>query len=196
MRPNSYRESTLKRRDALLAAAVELVAERGVEGVTHRDVATRAGLPLATTSYFFGSIDELVHEAVRTVATQLSERLAAFASELDVEAGDSDSVIAVVVPELLRAPDSHVVAQFQTYLRVANHDEWQPEVDLLLGAVQRVAATLLEAARVPATAANVRTVIALVDGFQLQRLAGVSERVVTRDLTAALRSLFANQPTG
>jgi DNA-binding transcriptional regulator YbjK len=58
------------RRESLLRAAIEVVAERGVAGVTHRAVTERAGVPLATASYYFSSIDELVYEALEQFAEQ------------------------------------------------------------------------------------------------------------------------------
>ena len=53
-----------QRRDELLAAAIELFAEGGSRAVTHRAVARRAGLPSATTTYYFASIEDLLREAL------------------------------------------------------------------------------------------------------------------------------------
>src|SRR4051795_5035369 len=55
---------TQPRRDALLAAAVEVVGEHGLAGATHRAVTEAAGVPLATASYYFDSIGELIAEAL------------------------------------------------------------------------------------------------------------------------------------
>ncbi|MEU8269456.1 TetR family transcriptional regulator [Sphaerisporangium sp. NPDC049002] len=52
-----------RRRAALLAAAVGLLEQGGFTAVTHRAVARRAGLPLAATTYYFTSRDQLVAEA-------------------------------------------------------------------------------------------------------------------------------------
>ncbi|MGQ0844063.1 MAG: TetR/AcrR family transcriptional regulator [Sporichthyaceae bacterium] len=52
------------RRDALLAAAVEVVGREGLAGTTHRSVTEAAGVPLATASYYFSSIGELIAEAL------------------------------------------------------------------------------------------------------------------------------------
>ncbi|WP_405149264.1 TetR family transcriptional regulator [Sphaerisporangium sp. NBC_01403] len=52
-----------RRRAALLAAATGLLEQGGFTAVTHRAVAARAGLPLAATTYYFTSRDELVAEA-------------------------------------------------------------------------------------------------------------------------------------
>ncbi|GAA0918395.1 TetR/AcrR family transcriptional regulator [Nonomuraea longicatena] len=51
------------RRAALLDAAAALLAEGGSAAVSHRAVAQRAALPLAATTYYFASRDELIAEA-------------------------------------------------------------------------------------------------------------------------------------
>lgn len=53
-----------RRRAALVEAAAELLAEGGFDAVRHRAVAERAGLPLASTTYYFDSLEELVTAAV------------------------------------------------------------------------------------------------------------------------------------
>ena len=53
-----------RRRQALVDAAAELLVEGGFDAVRHRAVAERAGLPLASTTYYFGSLQELVRAAV------------------------------------------------------------------------------------------------------------------------------------
>ena len=50
-------------RDALVRAAIEIVAEKGVQGLTHRSVAARAGVNHGLVGLHFGSIDGLVAAA-------------------------------------------------------------------------------------------------------------------------------------
>ena len=47
-------------KDAALLAAADLLVEGGFDAVRHRAVATRAGLPLASTTYYFESLDDLI----------------------------------------------------------------------------------------------------------------------------------------
>ena len=56
-----------RRRHALVSAAAELLNEGGFEAVRHRSVAQRAGLPLASTTYYFSSLDELIGKAVEYI---------------------------------------------------------------------------------------------------------------------------------
>lgn len=53
-----------RRRQALVEAASELLVQGGFDAVRHRAVAERAGLPLASTTYYFDSLDELITAAV------------------------------------------------------------------------------------------------------------------------------------
>ncbi|MGK2881658.1 MAG: TetR/AcrR family transcriptional regulator [Mycobacterium sp.] len=68
-----------RRRYALVSAAAELLCEGGFDAVRHRAVARRAGLPLASTTYYFSSLDELIINAVDHVgmleAAQLRARV-------------------------------------------------------------------------------------------------------------------------
>ncbi|MFG1694556.1 DUF952 domain-containing protein [Nonomuraea sp. NPDC049309] len=52
-----------RRRATLLDAAVHLLTDGGFAAVTHRAVARHAGLPLAATTYYFTSRDQLIAEA-------------------------------------------------------------------------------------------------------------------------------------
>ncbi|BBY02833.1 TetR family transcriptional regulator [Mycobacterium seoulense] len=64
-----------------MSAAAELLAEGGFDAVGHRAVARRAGLPLASTTYYFSSLDDLITRAVEHIAmievAQLRSRVAA-----------------------------------------------------------------------------------------------------------------------
>jgi DNA-binding transcriptional regulator YbjK len=53
-----------RRRQALVDAAADLLLEGGFEAVRHRSVAARANLPLASTTYYFASLEELIAKAV------------------------------------------------------------------------------------------------------------------------------------
>lgn len=50
-------------RDALVRAAIEIVAEKGMQGLTHRSVASRAGVNHGLVGLHFGSLDGLVAAA-------------------------------------------------------------------------------------------------------------------------------------
>jgi DNA-binding transcriptional regulator YbjK len=59
-----------RRRQALTEAAGELLREGGFDALRHRAVAERAGLPLASTTYYFDSLDDLITAAVEHTSRQ------------------------------------------------------------------------------------------------------------------------------
>ncbi|MBB5782259.1 TetR/AcrR family transcriptional regulator [Nonomuraea jabiensis] len=62
-----------RRRATLLTAAVDLLTQGGFAAVTHRAVAHHANLPLAATTYYFASRDQLLAEAfAQLVETELT----------------------------------------------------------------------------------------------------------------------------
>jgi DNA-binding transcriptional regulator YbjK len=54
-----------QRRARIVAATLDLIAEEGVAGVSHRKIAARADVPLGSMTYHFGGIDDLLREAFR-----------------------------------------------------------------------------------------------------------------------------------
>ena len=62
-------------REALLRAARELMAEKGLPRVTAREVADRAGVQPTLVNYYFGGKDELLRAVTEQVASEMRERL-------------------------------------------------------------------------------------------------------------------------
>ncbi|ALJ20845.1 TetR/AcrR family transcriptional regulator [Microbacterium sp. No. 7] len=70
------------RRRAIIDAAAELVVDLGLNGVTHRKVAERAGVPLGSTTHYFASLDDLIVEALETLYRPFADMLAVLEHEL------------------------------------------------------------------------------------------------------------------
>ncbi|ALE75262.1 TetR family transcriptional regulator [Pseudonocardia sp. EC080610-09] len=62
--PGKQTEKGERRRAQLVSAASELLAEGGFDAIRHRAVAERAGVPLAATTYYFSSLEDLVGAAL------------------------------------------------------------------------------------------------------------------------------------
>ncbi|GAA3608795.1 TetR family transcriptional regulator [Kineosporia mesophila] len=81
------------RRRALLAATVEVVAEVGVARTTHRAIATRAGVPLGATTYYFPTLNDLIAGALEQSGDAWDADLKRWESELraaQAEIGEGD----------------------------------------------------------------------------------------------------------
>ncbi len=67
-------------RDRIAQAAIELLGEIGEAGLTHRDVAARAGVSLAATTYHYASKFELLEHASSVILEDYVTRFRKFAS--------------------------------------------------------------------------------------------------------------------
>ena len=57
-----------ERRDEIARAVIDVVAEHGVRGLTHRKVAEAAGVPLGSTTYHFETLDDLIMAGLELAA--------------------------------------------------------------------------------------------------------------------------------
>ena len=76
-----------KTKRQILAAALEVLALKGVDGTTHRAVAKMAGVSLSTTTYHFNSLDDMLVQAFELSVTEWNDQmhtaLATYLSQLD-----------------------------------------------------------------------------------------------------------------
>jgi AcrR family transcriptional regulator len=72
--------ATLDRRQTLIDAARDLIAERGFEGLRTRDVAERVGLNHATLHHYFATKEALIEAVVLDLVTHLATYRTAQAS--------------------------------------------------------------------------------------------------------------------
>ncbi|HSV37604.1 MAG TPA: TetR family transcriptional regulator [Nocardioidaceae bacterium] len=174
-RPEWHTPKGQRRRDQLLKAALDVVAERGYAGATQRSIATQAGVSPASTHYFFSSIDELTREAA---AEHLKGRAEVYEAIIDAFLAEERSP-ADGIKEAARVLSSVAVdmrlAQFEIYLNARRHPELQETVTECLGRFEAVGAAVLRAAGVPDPERWGKAVLALGDGFALQRVAGVND---------------------
>ncbi|MEU8076532.1 TetR family transcriptional regulator [Catellatospora citrea] len=104
-----------RRRGQLADAAIELLVESGVHGVTHRAVDRRAGLPAGTASNYFRSREALLVATAQRVIEQHQTDMAQAARSATVpdpaaHAGDLDGralAIELIAGSLLLAAGPH-----------------------------------------------------------------------------------------
>src|SRR4051812_9570482 len=100
-----------RRRQAILQAALRLISERGVGAGTHRAVAEEADVPLASTTYYFDSLDELLDGALHLFVDEEATRLTALAERLQ-----GQDLAPVEIARLFQAELEPDAAQFELYV--------------------------------------------------------------------------------
>lgn len=160
-----------ERRDGLIDAAIAIIAERGLERVTFRAVAAKAGFPASTTSYFFTTVDEVVAAAIERVAETVTGKVLALLQS--ARSGEiSRNELAESLIELVSGQDNNdSVAQFEAYLAVRRRPELSHPVQHIMGALESATESALEAFGIDKPQIPARQFIALIDGFTLQEIA-------------------------
>lgn len=118
-----------RRRDAILDAAVALLAEEGFGALSHRAVATRAGVPLAATTYYFRSREDLVGQAVARAAAAEVDRARAVVAALPdramTPARVATALVALVTPA---GGTGALVGTYERYLQAGRSPALRPAV--------------------------------------------------------------------
>ena len=110
-----------RRREALVGAAAALLCEHGFEGVSHRAVAARAGLPLASTTYYFASLEELIAAAVEHLTSSEENLLRRRLDGLSRRRRGPESTAELLVELLVDdgPGNTHLVSRYERYLACA-----------------------------------------------------------------------------
>lgn len=116
--PRRRRDPEARRREILTAAA-ELVVEVGVDALTHRMIATRAGVPLGATTQYFATLDDLRAEALTCLASEVDARLDGIRHIL-ASRGASAAVLTDLIVQGLN--DAHALDADRAVVTAAVHD--------------------------------------------------------------------------
>lgn len=183
-----------RRRRELLEAALAVIDQRGVQATTHRAVAEAAGVPLATTTYYFESIDHLLEEALTLFVTEEAARLRALAEQLRGTTASPAEIAADFARELAEGspwttPLKRV--QFELYLEASRRPRLREAAQQCVATYVEVTEAALNAVGSPRAAEGARLFVALADGLGLHGSFAPTDRPNTpADLSAALTELF------
>lgn len=182
------------RRDRILDAALEVIADHGLEGATHRAIAAAADVPLSATSYFFTSLDALIGAAVTRVADGIlrsADALVAGTPHPD----RLDDHVERLVDIVTAPPGRRLLVQFEAYLGTTRRPELVEPVTRVVAAYEQAVATVLRSLGAPEPGTAARQLVALLDGFALHRIA--SPRADDREvLRGAVRLLVRGHLAG
>jgi len=170
-------EQRAERRGAIIDAAVLIIATRGLPALTHRAVAREAKVPLAATTYYFASKDEIVREALEALAATEVDRLAAIASTIR-SVSSPDELAGLVAEALFPDPgeaEQRWLAQFEIYLEAARNPALRPAVEHWRAAFVEVAESALRVAGAPEPERRAELAVAGMNGLLLDRVRGIGE---------------------
>ena len=164
-------------KEALLRAAVSVVAAKGLRGLTYRSVAEAAGVNNTLVAHHFGSRDALIAAALDWAAEQSIS-----ASRLREAATLGHSFTDSLLELLLAEPELQVF-QYEMILEARRRPELSEAVTALYENYISALADGLTASGVTGKVGVVaRTLFAALDGLVLQYLAGVDRAAIAASL--------------
>jgi len=179
-----------RRRRAILDAALQIVARDGPRAVTHRAVAAEAGVPLAATTYYFASREDLVAQALRQVVdAELAELDGHFAGlGLPATPDEAADVLAALFEETLARDDLALLAKNELYQAAARTPALQAESRRWTDAYVDRLAPVLERLGAADPPGDAQLVVAALDGLLDLRVS--ERRCGPEELRARLRRLL------
>jgi DNA-binding transcriptional regulator YbjK len=168
-----------RRRQALVEAAATLLVEGGFDALRHRAVAERAGLPLASTTYYFDSLDELIIAAVEHHSRAELDRGHALLDALPAEARELDSVIDLVLDQLLGPAAGEqdaelVLLRYERLVATFRRPYLRPLMRTLGAELRGLLHEVFARSGTPVGAQRLEQLIALVDGAVVNALIEVN----------------------
>lgn len=182
-----------ERRAQILDAAIGILADIGVGGLTHRQVDDQAGLPAGTTSNYFRTRQALLEAtAARTVDLHW-QRVAALQSAIGSITREG---VKALMTRMLAEPDEqmrrYTLARFELFMEGTRRPELQPFLKDLQAAAVKSATLIFEAAGLHPNPDQMEELSRLLNGYMFSKLtipyqddpAGLVDRL--------LRAFFAN----
>ncbi|WP_329234978.1 TetR family transcriptional regulator [Actinoallomurus sp. NBC_01490] len=174
-------------RRRLLAAAAELIAERGWAAVSTRMLAERAGVAPGVVHYHFASVQALLTEAALAVMHDLIEQAGAGLAHARTPGEALGLMMEFLAAYDGRDPTSLLFAE--AYLAAGRDEDLRRSLGGVVAEFRRALAGRLAEHRVPAPDATAAVIAAAIDGIMLHRALGPGPDAA--DLTAVLRRLVA-----
>jgi DNA-binding transcriptional regulator YbjK len=164
-----------RRRQTLVEAAAQLLVEGGFDAIRHRAVAERAGLPLASTTYYFDSLDELIIAAVRYQGETALERGREQLAEVEGESPGFDKLVELVLDQLLGIePESGdaeaVLLRYERLVATGRRPYLRPVMRAMAVELQTLMSDIFARCGMPLTIERIEQIIALVDGAVVNAL--------------------------
>lgn len=188
--PATRRRRDPQRRIEEIAAATEkVIAERGIEGLTHRAVAEVAGVPLGATTYHFATKDDLITAALERSV----DRFAAYLEDWAVQRpGLTHEQLAVLLADVLMScfgpQRDQQVMEFELYVAALRRPALRPIADRYVQLSIRTLAHYTDEVTAIAAAAAM-------NGLTLRGLAGTGTPS-RAEVEAVLRRILGPTPPG
>lgn len=180
------------RRTEIIDAAIEVMAQVGLAGLSMRLVATQAQLPLGALSYYFDDKSDLIAQAFQQLSDREIERVVQTAERL--EPSMSPQALADMVADMIidgfSSPRGAIVTRYELVTEASRDERLRPMFEAWYAAMVPALSRLFREIGSRQPELDARTVMAVMAGLEIDNLYRPLGPVDKRRIRATLRHAF------
>lgn len=164
------------RRQRIIDACLDVIAERGVAGASHRVIAAAADVPLGSMTYYFTGLGDLLHQAFDRYAQHCIDRFAARMAQATTMDEACEAIVEHIMGDDVLGSQRDLNINLEFYTLAARDHDYRDISERWMAASRAQIERHFDAA-------TAMLLDAMIEGITLHRaLGGVpSDRAVVRD---------------
>jgi DNA-binding transcriptional regulator YbjK len=120
MADDAVKRNDPARRQRIVDATLDAIAQFGVAGTTHRRIAAIAAVPLGSVTYYFATLDALITTAFMQLAEQSSHDFAARMARATDRDSAKEAIIDIIAGSVWATPRT-LLLSYELYAFAARH---------------------------------------------------------------------------
>ncbi|WP_431238836.1 TetR/AcrR family transcriptional regulator [Mycolicibacterium aichiense] len=180
------------RRTEIIDAAIEVMAQVGLAGLSMRLVANQAQIPLGALSYYFDDKSDLIAQSFAQLSDREIDRVVATAQRLDpsMPAEQLADLVADMIIDGFSSPPGAIVTRYELVTEASRDERLRPMFEAWYAAMIPALSRLFRDIGSGQPELDSRTVMAVMAGLEIDNLYRPLGPVDKRRIRATLRHVF------
>lgn len=191
----------VQRRTEIIDAAIAVMAQVGLAGLSMRVVANQAGIPLGALSYYFDDKADLVAQAFAQLSDREIERVVRTAEQLSpsMSADQLADAVADMIIDGFTSPQGAIVTRYELVTEASRDERLRPMFEAWYAAMVPALSRLFRDLGSRQPELDSRTIMAVTAGLEIDNiyrpLGPVDKRRIRATIRHAFRALIAMHET-
>jgi TetR/AcrR family transcriptional regulator, regulator of biofilm formation and stress response len=180
------------RRTEIIDAAIEVMAQAGLAGLSMRLVANQAQIPLGALSYYFDDKSDLIAQSFAQLSDREIDRVVATAERLEPSMSSEQlaDLVADMIIDGFSAPRGAIVTRYELVTEASRDERLRPMFEAWYAAMIPALSRLFHEIGSRQPELDSRTVMAVMAGLEIDNLYRPLGPVDKRRIRATLRHAF------
>jgi DNA-binding transcriptional regulator YbjK len=181
-----------QRRIEIIDAAIEVMAQVGLAGLSMRVVANQAQMPLGALSYYFDDKSDLVAQAFQQLSDREIERVVRTAEQLQptMSAEQLADLVADMIIDGFASPQGAIVTRYELVTEASRDERLRPMFEAWYVAMVPALSRLFRDRGSRQPELDSRTVMAVMAGLEIDNIYRPLGPVDKRRIRATIRHVF------